>query len=198
MLTIGQARSNHLLVPTGPTGYSPPSVKDRRMHQRLVGADVYVARLAKTSPRDENTNKSGTAMSKEGQLGIVINNGNPARAESEPSRSIRSLHDELVCKPKEAPLSKIATNNSEDHRSVAESRPCYRCVAYMHSVGIKRVFWTTNNGKWDGAKIRDLIDDLEGAMDRADPSLGLPVPDVFVTKHEVLLLRRLMMSGRKS
>jgi len=59
----------------------------------------------------------------------------------------------------------------------------------MHSVGIKRVFWTTTEGEWESAKIRDLVDQLEGAMANSDSSLGLPI---FVTKHEVLLMRRLM------
>lgn len=62
----------------------------------------------------------------------------------------------------------------------------------MHSVGIKRVFWTTSEGEWEGAKIRDLIDQLEGAMASSQPSLGLPM---FVTKHEVLLMRRLMVAA---
>lgn len=67
----------------------------------------------------------------------------------------------------------------------------------MHSFGIKRVFWTTSDGKWEVAKVRDLFDNLERAMDRADPTLGSPIPDVFVTKHEVLRRRRLMMEERK-
>lgn len=67
----------------------------------------------------------------------------------------------------------------------------------MHSFGIKRVFWTTSYGKWEVAKVRDLFDNLERAMDTADPTLGSPIPDVFVTKHEVLRRRRLMMEERK-
>ena len=31
----------------------------------------------------------------------------------------------------------------------------------MHTVGIKRVFWTNNNGEWEGAKVRDLMDTLD-------------------------------------
>jgi hypothetical protein len=60
----------------------------------------------------------------------------------------------------------------------------------MHSVGIKRVFWTNTNGNWEGAKVRDLIDlmDRGGHGDGADDALDR----VFVTKHEVLMLRRIM------
>lgn len=112
-----------------------------------------------------------------------------------------SLHEELTCSiPKEEPTpvddSSVATTTWRDHPTVAESRPCYRCVAYMHSVGINRVFWTTNDGGWARAKVRDLVDELEGAMGRTDPALGLPLPEFFVTRHEVLLLRRQMMMGR--
>lgn len=119
-----------------------------------------------------------------------------------------SLHDELTLH-KSRSSSSSEENNDEaaaktgcggqtdnKQRMVGESRPCYRCVSYMHSAGIKRVFWTNSEGMWEGAKVRDLIDQLEGTMkgDGADAaSLGLPSPEVFVTKHEVLLLRRLMM-----
>jgi hypothetical protein len=60
----------------------------------------------------------------------------------------------------------------------------------MHSVGIKRVFWTNNDGNWEGAKIRDLVE----LMSRAGN--GDALNRVFVTKHEVLMLRRIMGGGR--
>lgn len=86
----------------------------------------------------------------------------------------------------------------------------------MHSVGIKRVFWTNAQGQWEGGKVRDLIDVLDGGgagdgtkgtgsqsgADKADDSSGggattnngsVPGgPGLFVTKHEVLMLRRVM------
>jgi len=61
----------------------------------------------------------------------------------------------------------------------------------MHSVGIKRVFWTNAAGEWEGAKVRELVEALENGG-------GLPGKDdggdmgVFVTKHEVLMIKRLM------
>ncbi len=68
----------------------------------------------------------------------------------------------------------------------------------MHAVGIKRVFWTTQDGEWEGAKVRDLVDALEGGIegDRNEDSNGLGTRQaskgVFVTKHEVLMLKRVM------
>lgn len=76
----------------------------------------------------------------------------------------------------------------------------------MHSVGIKRVFWTTQDGKWEGAKVRDLVDALEmgigddvgesddSGIDSEGKGLGTgqATKGVFVTKHEVLMLRRRM------
>jgi hypothetical protein len=62
----------------------------------------------------------------------------------------------------------------------------------MASVGIKRVFWTSDNGTWEGAKVRDLVDALEklgqGQLDDTSTALS----SVFVTKHEILMLRRTM------
>ena len=62
----------------------------------------------------------------------------------------------------------------------------------MHSAGIKRVFWTNNQGEWEGAKVRDLVDALEGKVGDGDGERGKGVDEVFVTKHEVLRLRRVM------
>jgi hypothetical protein len=61
----------------------------------------------------------------------------------------------------------------------------------MHSVGIKRVFWTNDDGAWEGAKVRDLVDAQESSIDNV--ASGGPMGNgVFVTKHEVLMLRRMM------
>jgi hypothetical protein len=62
----------------------------------------------------------------------------------------------------------------------------------MSSVGIKRVFWTTASGEWESAKVRDLVDALEN-FGLAQPSdVATTLNNVFVTKHEVLMLRRAM------
>lgn len=182
-------------MPKGRTGHSSPGVKDRVKHPKLVGADVYVVRLVNESAKPRSDKKH---RGKEHQDMATMGNDKleTCSISSGISASTGSLYEELTCKSKEPEVQTcIAPEIVDENRLVAESRPCYRCVSYMHSVGIKRVFWTTNEGKWEGAKVRDLIDQLEGTMASSDSSLGLPIPDVFVTKHEVLLLRRLMMDG---
>ena len=109
-----------------------------------------------------------------------------------------SLHDELVCKDLDVPEEDVVEAEQQAFRGIAESRPCYRCVSYMHSVGIKRVFWTTNSGQWEGAKVRDLMDCLAG-----DPTGSTGDPSsfgdrVFVTKHEVLMMRRICDGNRNT
>lgn len=163
-------------------------------HPKLVGADVYVARLANDGPASP---KKKCRAHDEPSDGIVETTGSDTNTTSATSASTGSLHDELITKTsKPKPL----TSASDDVRpppTAAESRPCYRCVAYMYSVGIKRVFWTNNEGNWEGAKIRDLVDQLDGTVDSGtDTTLGQAAMGVFVTKHEVLMLRRLIMSGQ--
>lgn len=161
-------------------------------HPKLVGADVYVARLANDGPAPGSRKKSH-AHNQSSDAAVETAGPDACTTTSAVSASTGSLHDELITKTsKSKPLISV----SEDVKrspTPAESRPCYRCVAYMHSVGIKRVFWTTNDGKWEGAKVRDLIDQLDGTMHSGtDTTLGRPAMGLFVTKHEVLMLRRLM------
>jgi hypothetical protein len=62
----------------------------------------------------------------------------------------------------------------------------------MSSVGIKRVFWTTESGIWEGAKVRDLVDALVSLGDNQFSDATIALNNVFVTKDEVLMLRRTM------
>lgn len=152
---------------------APVDVRDRIKSRKLVGADVYVVRLEKAS---EKTHDRGESH----DVGCVVP---PPRARS-PSPG--SLHDELKYNnPVAVPA---AQESSGTTLRATSSRPCYRCVAYMHNAGIKRVFWTNGEGKWEGAKVRDLIDLLKGSGSSKDGS-GM---GIFVTKHEVLRMRRLM------
>jgi hypothetical protein len=66
------------------------------------------------------------------------------------------------------------------------------------------VYWTNEQGEWEGGKVRDLVDALNGGnttdrgadAEAGSKSMGGPLGNgVFVTKHEVLMLRRMM--GRK-
>jgi hypothetical protein len=62
----------------------------------------------------------------------------------------------------------------------------------MNSVGIKRVFWTTDSGVWEAAKVRDLVDALDTLGNGEACDVNIALDNVFVTKHEVLMLRRVM------
>jgi hypothetical protein len=62
----------------------------------------------------------------------------------------------------------------------------------MASVGIKRVFWTTGAGTWESAKVRDLVDELDKLGLEQSPDAATTLGSAFVTKHEVLMLRRTM------
>lgn len=67
----------------------------------------------------------------------------------------------------------------------------------MHSVGIRRVFWTNDAGQWEGGKVSALVESMEGGMEDVEGGTGGPTGNgLFVTKHEVLMLRRMM--GQKS
>lgn len=195
-LITAKARNTHLLVPKGQNGPSFNGVKDRMKHPKLVGADLYVVRLTypRCLPHSSSKGRKGQPKGpKRSEASVGDDHSDTCSTSSAMSGSTGSLYDELTCKGKDPePPSPPNPEDEEKKQIVTESRPCYRCVSYMHSVGIKRVFWTTSEGKWEGAKVRDLVDQLEGSMANSDPSLGLPV---FITKHEVLLIRRLMMGG---
>lgn len=65
----------------------------------------------------------------------------------------------------------------------------------MDSMGIKRVFWSNQDGEWEGAKVRDLVDALEmgiGGVEEGGVGTGQESKGFFVTKHEVLMLKRTM------
>lgn len=66
----------------------------------------------------------------------------------------------------------------------------------MHAVGIPRVFWTNYSGEWEGGKVKDLVDGMDGvATEGMNGGIGGGGPmgnGVFVTKHEVLMMRRIM------
>ena len=39
----------------------------------------------------------------------------------------------------------------------ADSRPCWRCLEWMHWAGIKRVYWTNTDAQWEGGKVSELL-----------------------------------------
>ncbi|KAF2007003.1 3-carboxy-cis,cis-mucoante lactonizing enzyme [Amniculicola lignicola CBS 123094] len=174
------APTQPMLIPKSPTGQQSYSVTDRMKNPRLSGADLYVARLGwKTTSSPQACTHSCCPTS---------------NTELTPPIPTGSLHDELISPQSTTKVSPSHSTfkHTQKEPSVASSRPCYRCIAYMNSVGIKRVFWTTDTGAWEGAKVRDLVDALD-RVGQGDASDDLAViKDIFVTKHEVLMLRRMM------
>jgi hypothetical protein len=178
------ATSQPILVPNGQTGHASRSVTERKKHPRLIGADLYVARLGWKGPSSDSPPYcTGTEHM------ITPSTKTPKPLEG-------SLHEELVNPhPVPQPVDPSSGAAKERNPSVLASRPCYRCISYMHSVGIKRVFWTTDAGIWECAKVRDLVDAMNnlGSGDGLDTAAALR--NIYVTKHEVLMLRRTMGEG---
>ncbi|KAI1389372.1 uncharacterized protein F4822DRAFT_427726 [Hypoxylon trugodes] len=177
---------------------SSHDVKDRMKHPKLRGADVYVARLGSVSSSRGrgvgNTKKSEPDAEQDA-------NSTDCRLSSAPTlvnEEFRtgSLYDELMCKELKTSLparsEDAALKSTVDCGNALDSRPCYRCVLYMHSAGIRRVYWTNNQGQWENAKVRDLFDQVSGnnVYNGSDANSG-GRGGVFVTKHEILMLRRL-------
>lgn len=184
---LDPAPSQPLLIPKGLTGQSTSkaNLAARTKDLRLKGADLYVARLGNTchdkSPRLPKTEIDVT----QDQLEKVVA---PA--------ATGSLYDELKFLPREHSSTTRAEPPPLSQRPTRVSRPCYRCITHMHAVGIKRVFWSNATGGWDGAKVRDLMDAWEisgetGSNDDGSEDAKRVLP-AFVTKHEVVMLRRKM------
>lgn len=171
-----------------PIEYSSHSPNQRQRHPRLNGADLYVARF-RVKVLDSNeaqTNPTAATIPSTCFDLVLPAQKNPATTPCAPL----SLHDELVNphpkatnKPQPTSLRDSATTETAPRAS----KPCYRCIAYMHCVGIKRVFWTNHRGEWENAKVKDLIDVLEGTKS----SEG----EVYATKHDVLAMMQRLMTG---
>ena len=171
------------------------SVEERTKDSRVRGADLYVARLSwKTQypepPRPQNSSTDSSTSTSDRAIGT----------DAIERILTGSLHDEIL-QPSNPQLPAQKPQVLAEQMLASLSRPCYRCVSYMDVVGIKRVFWTNGEGGWDGGKVRDLVDGLEssGSLGNcgahgvdAGKSGGAAGNGVFVTKHEVLMLRRLM------
>ncbi|KAK4966567.1 hypothetical protein LTR42_010878 [Elasticomyces elasticus] len=186
-----------ILLPKGHTGRDN---NDRKKHPRLVGADLYVARLgwsktggaAGTRLPTLAATPSGDRPGDSDSEGCSLDSSIGSLSMTDSSTSTGSLHDELTNREPWPRRTAIA-QETLDARVIRASRPCYRCITHMHTAGIKRVFWTNDAGEWEGGKVRDLVDALDDSMDSvAKGAGGGPTGNgVFVTKHEVLMLRRL-------
>ncbi|KAF1352251.1 hypothetical protein BDV97DRAFT_397289 [Delphinella strobiligena] len=158
------------------------SVQERMKDPRLRGADLYVARLG----RPTNATKHSRPVTKSKVLAKSLPNYMEASTVCSSiigKATTGSLHDELVNPNPRQIIPTKPTATSQPSARATDSQPCYRCIEYMHSVGITRVFWTDENGRWKSDKVRNLV----VALQSPHPESG----SVFVTKHEVLLLKRL-------
>ncbi|KXT12514.1 hypothetical protein AC579_10356 [Pseudocercospora musae] len=199
-----------MLLLTGRAGKH--DVIRRQQHSRLRGADVYVTRLGWSGKPKYRPAKVKKSLSTSDSQDTVSNAGDSsttdidALADSTSSLSnlsvssshsgTGSLHDELVNRepsPSPAAVSAAHEDDCFDSSKIAASRPCYRCITFMHQVGISRVFWTNDAGQWEGGKVAALVAAMDAGMSSNATGKGGPIGNgVFVTKHEVLMLRRMM------
>ncbi|CAJ2503221.1 Uu.00g106150.m01.CDS01 [Anthostomella pinea] len=187
--------SNHFGIESN----SQQHVRDRTKHPKLRGADVYVTRLGGVQsmwqPAKEASNKASPAEFRDTTQDSELPIYSTLSVTSDTSLA-NSLHDELRCQKLKAvsrEASPAKTSDSLfDQNRILESHPCYRCILYMHSAGVRRVYWTNSKGQWETAKVRDMYDQLSGTGScdgHKDGNNGFG--DVFVTKHEILMLKRL-------
>ncbi|KAK0894385.1 hypothetical protein LTS16_017637 [Friedmanniomyces endolithicus] len=186
------------LLPIDRTG---SNTNERKKHLRLVGADLYVARLGRcattgnkrASPHVAPIPASEDRMQPEDCCDAVLESSIESLSITTSNKATGSLHDDLENR-EPTPRRVALAPATLDLDTIRSSRPCYRCINDMHTAGIKRVFWTNDAGGWEGAKVRDLIDALDDSMESVASGVGGgPTGNgVFVTKHEVLMLKRLM------
>lgn len=212
-----QPNVDQLLLPQSETGKSNTGASGRKKDPRLVGADLYVTRLGwnKSQVVQKKSKKAKAKAAREVSQETVSETVSGATSETTseldpdepPSLSSStssicslgttgSLHDELRNRlPRTPPpATPKPTTHSIPREAIHDSRPCYRCISYMHAVGIKRVFWTNDSGEWEGGKVTNLVNALDGGTDGSGG--GGPMGNgVFVTKHEVLNMRRTMGGG---
>lgn len=186
-------RSSALVVPQNRILSKSHQVAERMKDSRLNGADLYVARLGRVGKADHFDCGCQHDKPEIGHNARGLEEGNEQTAiKVQPLTG--SLHDELrfpsPSKPKAEPLKR---ETSSQRVTATYSRPCYRCISYMHSAGIKRVFWTNAKGEWEGGKVRELVDALDGPTSPSgEGSTGVSgIGSVYVTKSEVLILKGL-------
>lgn len=199
-----------MLLPKARAGEQASNIADRKQHPRLRGADLYVTRLGWSGTSTRKPKKKATGPP---TISTLVNTaqdaGRSPLGDDQLSASTTSLssvsttsshstngslHDELINRePSPAPKKVHEDACGFDHSNIHASRPCYRCIAFMHSVGIRRVFWTNDAGQWEGGKVAALVESMQGGMEDVEGGNGGPTGNgLFVTKHEVLMLRRMM------
>ncbi|KAL9096638.1 MAG: hypothetical protein Q9165_001125 [Trypethelium subeluteriae] len=164
------------LQPHARTGHAQYTLAGRRRYTRLNGADLYVVRLGNNS---KNEVKQSRRPLEEGEQDTRLKELDRSLVKSEKTPSTGSLHEELVFPDPRTPYrSPPKDRELFDCSMVRASKPCYRCVEYMRSVGIKRVFWTDETGQWKGCKVHELYHafDKMSTDGHADGSDGISKP----------------------
>ncbi|OCK80047.1 hypothetical protein K432DRAFT_382552 [Lepidopterella palustris CBS 459.81] len=148
------AKAQPTLLPSGRTGQPSRSVADRIKHPRLYGAIYMLRGWARRKISKKPPSSSSAYFGEIQLLFLQYDSSSDKKPSSIPSNlsslkpSTGSLHGELVNPhylPKLCP--EAAKEDVFDRRSVLSSRPCYRCISYMDSGGIKPVFWTNYCGE---------------------------------------------------
>lgn len=123
----------------------PHSVRERMKDPRIGGADLYVARLGR--PTIATKHSRPVATSKVLAQSLAEHTEASTVCSSTISKATTgSLHDELVNpNPRQSTPTKPSATSQPSARAT-DSKPCYRCVEYMHSAEIAIVFWTDENG----------------------------------------------------
>jgi hypothetical protein len=174
-----------ILVPVAQATAKKARVADRIADSRLKGADLYVARLAWKHAQHARVEIHDKSQKGKGAFSASSLNSSLSDLSIKVSRPspTGSLYDELSrCSTTISQTDPEPVRRSNEIECATSSRPCYRCISYMQWAGIRRVFWTNDEGQWEGAKVRDLVDALE--LGTTTGTSGM-----FVTKHEVLMLR---------
>jgi len=185
------AMQQPILIPVARSAATKAKIAYRIVDSRLKGADLYVARLAWKSPQPAVLRGYDESQSRDDTLSASSLSANLS---SLPIRDLEtsptgSLYDELSCCSRTvSPADAESSASSNETECATSSRPYYRCISYMRWAGIRKVFWTNNNGEWEGGKVRDLVD----ALELGDTTEAGSMAAMFVTKHEVLTLRRHM------
>ncbi|KAL8702915.1 MAG: hypothetical protein Q9201_003921 [Fulgogasparrea decipioides] len=196
-------RSSAIVMPQNRIMTKSHHTAERMKDSRLNGADLYVARLGRVWKNDHFDcccphNDPMVAADD----ATIVKRGSEEQQLTDPKTSPKmkpltgSLHEELrFPSPSDEtsrPTAQHSVSESKPIFTASYSKPCYRCVSYMHSAGIKRVYWTNDDGEWEGGKVRDLVDALEGPMplDKNVSTGGAAgAGSIYVTKSEVLMLK---------
>ncbi|KAL8750261.1 MAG: hypothetical protein Q9184_006486 [Pyrenodesmia sp. 2 TL-2023] len=196
-----QHKSAAAVVPQHRIATKAHQIAERMKDSRLNGADLYVARLgkaAKVNHHDCGCRLDETSASTVDGAAVLETDGQQRASDpgvfSKMKPLTGSLHEELRFQSHaEEGKPRPQSVHPETQPTATHSRPCYRCISYMHSAGIKRVFWTNYKGEWEGGKVRDLVDALEcPSSPNGNSSTGqCAAGSVYVTKSEVLLLKGL-------